>query len=74
MTTTQTTNNKAPYWGIFGTLGLGVIAFIIYGIVQAVVIIGAAFTNGTLSLELFASGQEELEKTLNNIIFNTNYG
>lgn len=70
MTTTQTTDNKSPYWGFFGTLGLGVIAFIIYGLVQAAIIIGSAFSNGTLSLELLTSGQPELEKTLNDIIFN----
>ena len=70
MTTTQTTDNKPPYWGFFGTIGLGVIAFIIYGLVQAAIIIGSAFSNGTLSLESFASDPVELEKTLNNIIFN----
>ena len=70
MTTTQITDNKPPYWGFFGTLGLGVIAFIIYGLVQAAIIIGSVFSDGTLSLESFASDPVELEKTLNNIIFN----
>lgn len=70
MTTTQITDNKSPYWGFFGTLGLGVIAFIIYGLVQAAIIIGSVFSDGTLSLESFASDPVELEKTLNNIIFN----
>ena len=68
--TTQTTDNKLPYWGFFGTIGLGAIAFIVYGLVQTAIILGSAFSDGTLSLELFASDPAELEKTLNDIIFN----
>ncbi|MCF6189758.1 MAG: CPBP family intramembrane metalloprotease [Cocleimonas sp.] len=69
--TIQETNNKPPYWGFFATVGLGLVAFLIYGIIQAGILIGAAFNNGKLSLELLTSGdQVALDKNINDIMFN----
>jgi len=69
--TTQTTDNKSPYWGFFATTGFGLLIFTIYGLVQAAIIIGAAFNNGSLTMDLLTSGDQiGLEKTLNDITFN----
>ena len=70
-TSIQTPENDAsPYWGFFATIALAILAFIIYGLVQAAIIIGMAFSNGSLSLELLTSNAPDLEKKLNDIIFN----
>ena len=73
-----TSNNSNPspnnyhnsqHWGLWGTLGFGFLIFIVFGILQSVILFAFAFSKGLLNLEMLKD-KANSEKIIEQIAYN----
>ncbi len=61
--------NKSPYWGFFGTISFGFLAFVIFGILQTGILVGYAVQTGLLNLDIFTQGEAQMKASIEKLAY-----
>jgi len=68
-TSNHNTHNP-QHWGLWGTLGFGFLIFVVFGILQSVILFGVAFSKGLINLEMFGKDKAYSEKAIEQLAYN----
>jgi len=63
-------SEPSKYWGLWGTIGFGFITFIVFGILQSVILIGYAITSGKINLEDLSNNESQFKKGIEDLAYN----
>lgn len=62
--------HNSPHWGLWGTLGFGFLIFVVFSILQSIILFSVAFAKGLIDLEMLGKDKAYSEKAIEQLAYN----